>query len=261
MSLLLKNLEGVRQLLAPISGESRRAAPVALDRDRADAVLRGGIVPGALHEIFAGDAGAAAAGFTAALAQLVRGRKRLLWIRQDYAALEHGEIGPTGLAELGIDPSGLLMLRAADATDALRAAVDALSCVALGAVIAEIPGNPKILDLVASRRLVLAAQNRGVTAFLLRPGAQVEPSAAETRWLVRSAPCTDREDWGAPRFDAALTRNRRGETGRWLMEWSCDDGIFRTAPAAHPGTVAAAAADRPAEAASARAERDWRCAG
>ncbi len=259
MAVDLKKLEGTKALLDPISGESRRGTPVPLGHGAADAMLRGGIARGALHEIFAADAGAAAAGFAAGLAQRVRGTKRLLWIRQDYAALENGEIGPTGLAELGIDPSSLLMLRTADATDALRAAADALSCVALGAVIAEIPGNPKILDLVASRRLVLAAQNRGVTAFLLRPGAQVEPSAAETRWSIRAGPSADHEDWGMPRFDAALTRNRRGETGRWAMEWSCDDGAFRAAhdPAADTGAVAAAAADGP----SAPQERDRRRAG
>jgi protein ImuA len=259
MTVDLKKLEGTKALLDPISGESRRGAPVPLGHAAADRTLRGGIARGALHEIFAADASAAAAGFAAGLAQRVRGRKRLLWIRQDYAALEHGEIAPTGLAELGIDPSAMLLLRTADATDALRAAADALSCVALGAVIAEIPGNPKILDLVASRRLVLAAQTRGVTAFLLRPGAQVEPSAAETRWSIRAGPSAAHDDWGMPRFDAELTRNRHGETGRWAMEWSCDDGAFRSAydQAANTGTVAAAAADRP----PAPQERDWRRAG
>ena len=75
----------------------------------------------------------------------------------------------------------------ADAADALRAANDALSCAALGAVVIEIPGRPKILDLMASRRLTLACAQKTVTAFLLRFNAEPEASTAETRWLVRAA--------------------------------------------------------------------------
>jgi protein ImuA len=249
MSPGLKKLEAARQLLAPVSGESRRPAPVPLGHRAADSTLRGGLLRGALHEVFAGDAGASAAGFAAGLAWRTGGRKQLLWIRQDYAALEYGELCATGMTELGFDPTSLLMLRSADATDALRAANDALSCAALGAVIVETAGNPKILDLVASRRLVLGAQARDVTAILLRLGATPEPSAAETRWMIRAAPSAGIEDWGQPRFDAALTRNRHGETGRWVMEWSCDDGVFRQPednPASHSGAVVAAPADRSA---------------
>ncbi|HUO91218.1 MAG TPA: hypothetical protein VMU08_18760 [Rhizomicrobium sp.] len=249
MSPALKKLQAARQLLTPISGESCRPLPAPLGHAEADATLRGGLLRGALHEVFAGDAGASTAGFAAGLARRVGGAKRVLWIRQDYAALEYGEICVTGFAELGLDPASLLVLRAADATDALRAANDALSCAALGAVIVETAGNPKILDLVASRRLVLAAQNRNVTAILLRLGATPEPSAAETRWLVRAVPSAAIEEWGLPRFDAELTRNRHGETGRWVMEWNCDDGVFRKPEddqAAHTGAMAAAPADRSA---------------
>ena len=147
-----KKLEDARQLLDPILGESRRLTRYALGHADADSVLGGGLARGALHEIFAGDAGAS--GFTVCAAQRVSGDKHLLWIIQDFCALEHGAPAPTGFAELGIDPSKLLLLRAADAADALRAGVDALSCTGLGAVIMEIAGNPKVLDLVASRRLV-----------------------------------------------------------------------------------------------------------
>ena len=96
---------------------------------------------------------------------------------------------------------------------------------ALGALIMEIPGTVKVLDLAASRRLVLAAAESGVTAFLLRCSAEPEPSAAETRWLVRAARSDNQnENWGRPLFEAALVRNRHGRTGQWLMEWNGDDG-------------------------------------
>ena len=245
MAIDAKTLAGARQLLTPILGESRRSlAP--LGHAAADRTLQGGLMRGALHEVFALDS--AGYGFAAALARRAGGTKRLLWIVQDFSALEHGQISATGLAEFGIDPACVLLMRAANATDALRAGADALNCRALGGVIVEIPGNPKILDLTASRRLGLGAQMSGVTAFLLRSEAQIEPSAAQTRWCVGTARSAKTDDWGSPRFDAELTRNRQGETGRWTMEWCCDDGAFRDPfeQAAHPGAVVSTASDRPA---------------
>jgi protein ImuA len=240
----VKNLKQARQLLRPILSESRSRVRRALGHPDVDSVLGGGLLLGALHEIFAGDAGAS--GFAACAALRVSGTKRMFWIVQDFSALEYGTPAPTGFAELGIDPSHLLMLRAANAEDVLRAGIDALSCSGLGAVVLEIAGNPKVLDLVASRRLVLAAQQKNVTAFLLRQGAAAEPNAAQTRWQIRSHRSTATDDWGMPRFDAQLIRNRQGETGHWVMEWSCDDGVFRKPDdqAAHPGFVVRAPADR-----------------
>ncbi len=129
---------------------------------------------GSLHEVFAADA--AGYGFALGLARRAGATKRLLWIVQDFSALEHGQVSATGLAEFGIDPAGILLMRAANATDALRAGADALGCSALGAVLVEIPGNPKILDLTASRRLVLGAQASGVTRH---PAAQRSRHRAE----------------------------------------------------------------------------------
>src|SRR6185295_6823042 len=106
MSGTREKLTGARQLLDPILGAGRSLTRCALGHGDADAVLRGGLVRGTLHEIFARDA--AASGFTACTAQLVSGAKRILWIVQDFAALEHGALSPSGFAELGIAPAKLL---------------------------------------------------------------------------------------------------------------------------------------------------------
>lgn len=218
-----------------------------------DLALKGGLLRGALHEIFAhvGDE-TAATGFSVALAQRLNARKPLLWIRQDFSALEHGEISATGLLELGLDPKRVLVLHVADAVSALRAAGDALTCAALGAIIIETTGEAKILNLVTSRRLTLATAQDGVTAFLLRFSAKPQASAAETRWHVRSrrSPVTN-EHWGNPVFETELVRNRHGTTGHWVMEWNCDDGLFRELgeETADRGAVVPASSDRPAAAA------------
>jgi len=227
--------------------ESNAAFPrIPLGHRGADACLKGGLLCGALHEIFAAEAGseAAASGFAAALASHAGQGKKLLWIRQDFAALEYGELSATGFLELGLDPARIFLLRVCDAASALRAASDALSCGALGAVVIEIPGMPKLLDLVTSRRLTLAAARKGVSAFLLRFAAAPEASAAETRWLIRPSRSPDKEDWGHPVFAAALARNRHGATGDWVMEWNCDEHSFYEPPA-HRGAVVSVSADGP----------------
>jgi protein ImuA len=224
-------------------------ARVPLGYDKVDACLHGGPRRGALHEIFAeGGHEAAATGFSAALSFRVAADKRVLWIRQDFSAIEFGDLAATGLLELGLDPARLLLVRLADAADVLRAASDALSCAALGAVVIEMPGDPKILDMVASRRLSLASAQKGVTAFLLRFNAKPQFSTAETRWRVRAARSPDKEEnWGSPVFETELVRNRHGHTGRWVMEWSCDNGLFRKPGdkrAKDTGAVVSASGDR-----------------
>jgi protein ImuA len=228
-------------------GLEAKISRVLLGHDDVDHCLKGGLQLGVLHEVFA-VAGheAAATGFVAGLSARVSDDKHLLWIRQDFSAFEFGEISPTGLLELGLDPARMLLLCVSNASDGLRAAHDALSCMALGAVVIEIPGHPKILDLVASRRLTLAATQKSVTTFLLRLGAEPDASTAETRWLVRTAASSEREgDWGYPVFDVSLLRNRHGNTGHWFMEWNCDGRIFQSSTADH-GAVVSAIANGPA---------------
>jgi protein ImuA len=242
-----EKLADLRHFLARYGLPHDRPA-IPLGSPTADAALGGGLRQGAVHEIFVGDWGAS--GFAACLAIQAtdQARKPLFWIRPDYEALEYGALSATGLLELGGDPKNLFLLRTADAGDALSAAADILACPHVGAAVLEISGTPRCLDLVASRRLALLAEESGVTLFLLREGAAPEPSAAVTRWQVQSLSSrTDDDDWGAPRFDVQLTRHRLGGLGDFTLEWNSDNAIFHDA-AAHSGALAATAADRPAEA-------------
>jgi protein ImuA len=234
-------------------GDAYRPDRVALGHAEADATLQGGLALGAMHEVFA-DAGrqsAAATGFVAGLAGRAAARRPLVWVRQDFTEIESGGLSMNGLAELGLDPRLVVTVRAADVDSALRTAADALACDALGAVVLEVWGQARPFDLVASRKLTLAAQASGVTVLLLRMAAEPLPSTAETRWIVRAAHSPPAASWssawGAPVFDAELVRNRHGPVGRWIMEWKCDECLFRQ-PAAYPQPVAAAPAHRPHQA-------------
>ena len=227
---------------------------VSLGPPSVDASLKGGLQRGALHEIFA-DCGheMAATGFVAALCLRIAASQHFLWIRQDFSAREYGELSGAGFLALGLNPACLLLLRATDAAQALCAAADALSCSAFGAVVIEIPGAPKILDLVASRRLALGAAQKNVTALLLRFAAEPQPSATETRWLIRAARSpVEEENWDQPVFETRLVRDRRGRTGQWVMEWNCEANLFReiyNKDAANLGALVPAPSNRPSSAA------------
>lgn len=212
----------------------RADAVKSLGHAGADAVLQGGLKTGALHEVFASEDrhSVSAMGFAAGLAMRVSGPRPVLWIRQDFAAVRIGELSMAGLFDLGLHPERVVVMHAPDADGGLRAALEGLSCGALGAVLLELWGNSRNVDLVASRRLTLAAAQSGVTNILLRFAAEARPSTAETRWIIHAAAspsCSQSwaDDWGMPLLDSSLVRNRRGPLGRWLMEWNGDECLFR----------------------------------
>jgi protein ImuA len=252
MSARLNTLASLRGDIARVESHDGAYQParVALGHAEADAVLQGGLARGAMHEVFAeaGRQSAAATGFIAGLSSRIAARRPLLWVRQDFAELEAGALSMSGFTELGLNPRLLVSVHASDAEAALRIAADALACDALGAVVLELWGETRQFDLVASRKLTLAARMSGVTGLLLRLAAAPMPSTAETRWIVRAAHSPPRlEAWGAPMLDTQLVRNRHGPNGHWIMEWKCDECLFRETPA-HPQPVAAAPADRPHQA-------------
>ena len=239
--------------------DTTRLDRVALGHAEADAVLHDGLIRGTLHEVFALETRqvGAATGFVAGMAQRLTKGKPRLWIRQDFVAREGGALSMSGLKELGLDPRRIVMVQAADHEMALRVGADALACDALGAVVLDLWGEVRAFDLVASRKYTLAAQNSGVSCVMLRTSALPMVSTAETRWVVQAArsppsaswEAESLEGWGAPILDVNLVRNRHGQTGRWIMEWKCDECLFREAnfvsEQTHSQPVAAASADRP----------------
>ncbi len=232
---------------------SPEAGRVRLGHDEADMVLQGGLACAALHEVFAeGRFSATATGFVASVARRIADHRAILWIRQDFAARQAGDLAMTGFAELGLDPRRIVVVFAKNAEMALRIAADGVACRGVGVVVAEIWGETKAFDLVASRKLTLACSESGVTCLMLRLAATPRASTAETRWVVSAAPSpsvAEWEAWGEPVFNVQLVRNRHGSTGQWIMKWVCDECIFsesaiRQSPA-HSQSLVASFTDRP----------------
>ncbi|MFM2300418.1 MAG: hypothetical protein RLZZ84_154 [Pseudomonadota bacterium] len=214
-----------------------------------DAALAGGLGYGYVHEIYAAQTAdaAAAAGFGAALTAGMAAGKAVLWLRSRRAAGLGGVLQGGGWAELGGAPDHGLVGVVPDAMALLQAAVDAVRCRVLGAVIVEGWGRLPELNLTASRRLALAAERSAVPVFVLRIDAKPVPSAAQTRWQVAAAPsqALPGNAPGLPTFDIALLRQRSGPSGLdWRVEWDRDRCKFRD-PAVS-GAVVSVPSGRPA---------------
>ncbi len=150
--------------------------------------------------------------------------------------------GP-GLAVLGLDPARLVLVRAWRDAEILWAIEEGLRATGVAAVVGEVGAFPA----VASRRLQLAAERSGVTAFVLRrwrDGAQAArerdlPNAAATRWRIAalpSLPARAEPGIGHPRWRVELLRCRGGAPACWEVEVADATGSL---------SLAATLADRP----------------
>lgn len=218
-----------------------RARPVlSLGLAALDAALPGGGLPlGALHEI-EGERAEWDDGVTLGfcLALLARHQARfpgagdILWVSR------WGDLYPPALAARGLDPDRLVLVRAQAEADLFWAMEEGLRCRRLAAVVGEVEG----LDRLAGRRLQLAAEASGVTAFALhrrfRPRRRGrEASAALSRWRVTAANSHDENDpvdstfIGRPRWRLDLLRCRGAAPGSWQVEWNDAACGFSLAPA------------------------------
>ena len=224
----------------PIPSAEKR---VALGIARADDWLAGGLRRDALHEAYAEGredaAGAMALALLVAWLNHVRdggGQKSIIWARVRCPSLPYGP----GLVELGIDPEVLTLLILPDSQAVLRAALDSVRQGAAGTVLIELRGRQPLLDLTATRRLALAAQESETMVWLVRGEAQPVSSAAQTRWRVAHAPSGEVTAGAAslgagagdrPAFDLTLLRHRGGREGLHIrMEWDRDTASFQPTP-------------------------------
>jgi protein ImuA len=240
------DLGELRRRLALVgrSGPDRPALPFGVPA--LDAALPGGGLPrGALHEILglgaATEDAAEGAAFAAGILARLEPEKPILWcsLRADLHA--------PGLIRHGLAPQRLVLVRAGTEAELLWAMEEGLKCRSLAAVVGEVEALP----LTAGRRLQLAAETSGVTAFALRrlqrqapPASEAQPTAAVTRWRIASCPSLldDAPSIGRPLWLVELLRCRGGVPARWVMEAYDEAGHVRL-PAALANRPAAARHD------------------
>ena len=220
----------------------------------------GGLPRGALHEVAGAGAdreqAAAAAGFTALWLARLQAKGPVLWIVR-AASRTALDLYAHGLRQLALDPDRLILVAARKDDEALWTMEEGLKARALGAVLGEI-GK---LDLTASRRLQLAAEASGVTAFVLRRWRLMEqaereaaqPIAAITRWRIAALPAE-----GGMRWKVELARCRGGRPNTWILETA--DGSDRLHAAPLSGDLAEVLGHG-SPAAAASIDRDRRAAG
>jgi protein ImuA len=251
---LRQTLAGLDPTLGPRFSEAARNLTLGKPIDSA---LSGGLACGSLHELapVAPIHLGAASGFTVALASLAaQSRGEILWITTDFAIGEGGGLYGPGLDLFGLPSNRLLMLRVSRPADVLWAMEEALRCGALACAIAELTGDGAAADLTATRRLSLAVREGAGGSglgLLIRHRATPVPTAAATCWQI--AAVSSRPDGygglGRARFELFLRKNRRGPSGRWIVEWDHHEHVFQQAISVD---LAKAAVDRPHRTAVAR---------
>ena len=197
--------------------------PVTLGAPALDQHLPwGGLPRAALHEVAGAGAdreqGAVAAGFASLWLARLQEVGPVLWILR-AASRAAIDLHAHGLNQQRLDPSRLILVAVKRDDEALWAMEEGLKAKSLGAVLGEI----EKLDLTASRRLQLAAEAGGVTAFVLRRWRLMEraardaaqPIAATTRWRIATRPTESETGIG---WQVELTRCRGGKPGTWIME-------------------------------------------
>src|SRR5205085_4237499 len=163
-------------------------------------------------------------------------RNQVLWavVRRDLFA--------PGLAQAGLSPDRILYAHCRDDAELLAVMEEGVRHGSLAAVAGEI-GRA---DVVATRRLQLAAEESGTPALLLRRWRRTgvdplaAPSAAFTRWRIGAAPASPPpfgiapfDGLGRARWQVALVRQRGGPPHHWLLE--APDGEACFALPAAPG--------------------------
>ena len=246
-----ERIAALRETVRTIAdGTVRTRNPLSFGLEAVDSRLGDhGLALAALHEVTAAQPGladdAAATLFLAAIAARASRTKRnspVLW------ALARRDLFAPGLALAGLGPERLIYAECSGDGDVLAVMEEGLRHGGLAAVVGEV-GKAA---MASTRRLQLAAEEKGITALLLRRWRKrgedplAAPSPAVTRWKIGCVPSEKLDVPGVSRarWRVALVRQRGGEPFEWILE--SPDAEGRLALPARP-SYRPSAADRSEE--------------
>ena len=211
--------------------------------------IRAGVVDAPLNEIIPQTPGdhASALGFALAWAMMASQGGMIFWAAPEQDFFEDGLPNAEGLAQFGVPLDRLLLVRANSQLDALWATEQALATPGICALCAITP-TKKLLNLTATRRLLLTAEKYKTRCILLRLD-MADASAAWSRWRISSSPSQGLgHELGLPSFMAKVERNRKGPANlSFHLNWNIHDHVFQIANAMD-GAIFSTATDRPVDA-------------
>ncbi len=168
----------------------------------------GGLSTGCIHEM-KGAGIASVLAFSSILAARIAGdRGNIVYIAPDRS------LYPVGLLNYEVRLDRLLHIRVRRTQDLAWAAMEALRCAQVSAVLAVLSG----MDLTSSRRLQLAAETNGTTGFFLGNAVSAPIASPITRWKV-SPVGKDARKFEEPAWTIELLYCRGGRPASWIVNW------------------------------------------
>ncbi|UVO50138.1 damage-inducible mutagenesis protein [Sphingomonas sp. SUN019] len=212
-------LAELRARIAVVEGPQTHRAAIPFGVEMLDQRLPGGgLATGALHEVAGSPELADDASATIFLAGiLARTEGPVFW------CLRWRDLFAPALHLAGLHPDRVIHVEAGSDSGVLLAMEECLRHAGIAGVVGEVTKYPT----TASKRLQLAAEGSGVTAFVFRRASKIEVAAegtaAVTRWRITAAPseALGIPSLGRPRWQVALERVRGGEPRQWIVE-GCD---------------------------------------
>ncbi len=203
-------VETLRRRLQGLEETSRRLARIVSVGEGVDSWLpQGGLPAGCIHEV-KGTNLANAVALASILSARVAGEEGKIFFLSPDRSLH-----ALGLLPYGVHLPQLLHLSIRRPPDLAWALMETLRCSQVSAVIALVHG----LDLTESRRLQLAAESFGVTAFLVGDATSAPIASPITRWRISPAPRAVEQNWDEPAWLLELLYCRSGRPGRWRVVW------------------------------------------